>query len=249
MSANGIATQPIVLLVTGINDDASQRLTQTLSQNGATVYYVSEIYAALAGLSRGEPISHLIVDTRWLDEYEMQFLKLAPKYFKKATFLVPAFEGAPSHRCHISGRYQVLSVPELIRNLLGDGFEALLEEPVRIAGDYPEPVAASDRNPQQGVMASAGRLSTDGGPESVSEEPAMHDAVRQRMGGLGRGGVVRRPPGADAKNLTAPRNDDAVSRGRYGTVTPEEMAELLKGDQTQTPEEIETRRRQFGGGR
>ncbi len=231
MSTPDTETRAAVLLLFNGTDAALLEFADGLRQRGADVHPVSEAYAAMAMLASGLPVQHLVADIRQLDEDEMQLLALAPRYFPGLRILVPLLEGTIARQHGKSGRAAVLPPADLIESILGIPFavtaDGLDEED---ASDdtpvwYGEPIVENDEHCET-------PLSTDGGPDTGTEGPALHETVRQRMGEGVVGPIRRRPPGSHTVPVepVAPASPDA-ERGEPstnpGALSPDEIDALL----------------------
>lgn len=117
------------------------------------------------------------------------------------------------------------------------------EEPAEPSGRLDE-AGGEDSQTTDGIVSGeeVSRLSTDGGPEASEQGPSMHEAVRKRMFGGGRG-VIRRTPPRNPPDSQAPRPpqqeaEDSVTKApvRPGEpmLSPEELDALLRDDEGET---------------
>jgi len=247
-----------VLFVFNGQDEPLCRCCQTLTDGGVQVYYVPDVYSAMAQLARGPAPGHLVVDIRLLDNYEMGFLALVPHYYPNTELLVPLLEGTAERAANHARHIETVALQDLTDGILGirpavtasasddEVVEWVGEEvcdvavPADVLDPAPvetaSPIAQQDQEPQaidggQDALespASADTLSTDGGAESTEPGLALHEVVRQRMAGRQTSRIPRTPPRA------APPADSAMSPS--SAVSPEEMEALLRdGDEAQEP--------------
>lgn len=82
-----------VLFVDGFGDAVLERCRSALERGGHSTERVEDVYAAMARLAQSPAVSHVVIDSRYLDEAESAFLVLAPRYFQHVEFMVPALAG------------------------------------------------------------------------------------------------------------------------------------------------------------
>lgn len=99
------------------------------------------------------------------------------------------------------------------------------------AEETAEPVDSAGSIERSTGAATGGSLSTDGGPERVSDGPAMHEAVRRRMAGSLRAFNRRRPPQrGQGPSVQSDSSDPPPRSGNAAettALTAEEMDALL----------------------
>jgi hypothetical protein len=228
--------RPKILFIAPQRDAAVQDCANAVLKAGGELDWVSNVYAAMALLARGVPVSCVIIDTRFLDESERAFLLLGPRYFHGLDFVVPEL--------HINGRgaeSRADSVRRLPVNRLGECVphiepiypKSLPQEQLASAmapsvSEFPldvesivepEPIEAIELIPPALTP-----LSTDSGAKLDEEGLSLHEAVRKRMIADDPRIVRRRPP-------SAPPPDQAENRNRPpanpSSVSDEELRALL----------------------
>ncbi len=227
MSTADTDTRVAVLLLFNGRDAALLEFGDGLRQRGVDVHAASDVYAAMALLATGLPARHVVVDVRQLDNDEMQFLSLAPRYYPGLQILVPPLEGTIARQQGRTGRAVVLPPADLIESILGIPFAVTAEgmdEPEGRPEWLGEPVADNDEQ-------RAAALSTDGGPDAADDGPTLHEAVRQRMANDVSGPVRRRPPGQHTvpAAFTSPSGDGQDDRpsSDAGALSADEIDALL----------------------
>jgi len=228
MPAQDTEDRVAVLLLFNGRDAALLEFADGLRQRGVDVHPVPDVYAAMALLAGGLAARHVVVDVRQLDDDEMQFLGLAPRYFAGLHILVPLLEGTIARQHEQTGRALILPPADLIESILGIPFAVTaegLDEPDGGPGWFAEPMAEEDQQREQ-------PLSTDGGPDAAGDGPTLHEAVRQRMGEGATSPARRRPPGqpvspVDRVRPTPPDRQDKDPSSRAGALSPDEIDALL----------------------
>lgn len=247
-----------VLFVFNGQDEPLCQCCQTLTDGGVQVYYVPDVYSAMAQLAQGSAPGHLVVDIRLLDNYEMGFLSLVPHYYPNTELLVPLLEGTAERAANQADHIETVSLQDLADGILGirqavtasSTDDEVVEWVGEDVGDVPIPADSLDAAPMETTSATAQRqqepqaiddergtleapkrtdaLSTDGGTESTEAGLSLHEVVRQRMAGRQPSRIPRRPPQAASPADSSPSPSSAVS--------PEEMEALLRdGDDVQEP--------------
>lgn len=306
-------TGQTILIVFNGADSAICDCGELMMGQGAAVQWVPDVYTAMAQFASGNVPHRLIVDVRQLDEHELAFLELAPRYYPKIRVTVPVLDGTSERLNGRSGKFEVLSLTDINDEFLGIRSAVTAEEPVdaemvewqtegeavqdtvapvrvdeagtaameaaesahddapvagavdavldaapesgaaeaeedpfaaaafeeeaesveldddeysdeysELADDEAAPLDDSDSGLKASDMSNA-RLSTDGRANESGEGPALHEAVRQRMGGSQTTPSRRVPPGGYALGTGPARPSDAG-------VTPEELDALLRSD-------------------
>jgi hypothetical protein len=228
MSAQDTEARVAVLLLFNGRDAALLEFADGLRQRGVDVHPVPDVYAAMALLAGGLAIRHVVVDVRQLDDDEMQFLGLAPKYFAGLHILVPLLEGTIARQHKETGRAVILPPADLIESILGIPFAVTaegLDDPDGGPGWFGEPMA------DDGELREL-PLSTAGGPDAAGDGPTLHEAVRQRMGEGAAGPARRRPPGqpvvpVDRVRSAPPDGQHEGPSSSAGALSPDEIDALL----------------------
>ncbi|MCG8405991.1 MAG: hypothetical protein MI923_12415 [Phycisphaerales bacterium] len=231
-------------------DESLLECGATLRSYGTVVHFVSDVYAAMVQLAGGPAARSVVVDIRLLDDHEMNFLSLAPRYYEKLQILVPLLEGTTERAAACEGCWKALSVSDLTDSLLGirsavtvdyqDGTEVIEWADESSEGLSEEgwngtvPVSEADRGMVFG-SAPSDSLSTGGGSDSGMDGPSLHEAVRRRMAdsSASEASIRRKPPSSES---TAFQPDSAsspkVSPDDETTLSAEEMDALLRdGDE------------------
>jgi len=277
-----------MLIVFDGNDAAISECGELIMSQGTQVSWVPDVYSAMGQLSTGNLPDRLIVDVRILDEEEMQFLQLAPRYHPHLRVTVAMLDGAAERLNGAKGKFETATLTEITDAALGirsavtadvadvaevvewqapvetdagavvqppagepaietDADESVEETHVWPPGDFGEalqveadeldsvdlPRDIEERSidasaiPQAGSFPPTSRLSTDGGPDFVSGEPSLHEAVRQRMGGAQPVSSRRLPPGRGAPSPSPPPVIPTGPLEYESAITPEELDALL----------------------
>lgn len=171
MSSSDIAGKPSVLIVSDADDGAVRDCASALTDAGAGVEVVPDVYAAMARLTLGRNVGRVLLDVRTLDDKEMSFLRVASRYHPSVEVLVPSFNGTAERMASFGAGVQAVDVEFIIDSV------------------------TAELAPTTGVEAPpGGALSTDGGAESGAAGPSLHDAVRERMAGDDPRVIRRAPP-------------------------------------------------------
>ncbi len=255
-----------VLFVFNGQDEPLCRCCQTLTDGGVQVYYVPDVYSAMAQLAQGTAPGHLVVDIRLLDNYEMCFLALAQHYYPNTELHVPLLEGTAERAANQTTHIETVALQDLADGIMGirqaltasssdDEVDEWVGEEV---GDTPIPVDLLDAAPMEATSSAAkghqgpqaiddergalevpkrtDALSTDGGTESTEPGLALHEVVRQRMAGRQPSHIPRTPPQA-----ASPWRDDqaappADSTSSASSAVSPEEMEALLRDSDETQE-------------
>lgn len=255
MPASETIAGSTVLFVFNGQDEALCRCCQTLGDAGVQVYYVPDVYSAMAQLAQGLAPSHVVVDVRLLDEVEMSFLTLGPQYFPDLSILVPLLDGTADRAANCVVPIDALPLEDLTDAVLGilpavtatlpedeDVVEWGGEEQADSTGPGAAQAAAieaaeataeaepSSLDPEtvETAVPPIPPLSTDIGSETTDAAPAMHEVVRQRMAGDQTARVPRTPPAAvPSWQAPCPTPMRQAPRPPSSTVSPEEIRALL----------------------
>ncbi|MBK8266965.1 MAG: hypothetical protein IPK83_01110 [Planctomycetes bacterium] len=119
MSAHATQTGLSYLIVFDGHDDAICSAGELMMNHGSQVQWVPDVYSAMAQLCTGNLPSRLIVDVRILDESELAFINLAPRYFPELKVTVPTLDGTLSRINGFKGRYETLSLTDITDEALG----------------------------------------------------------------------------------------------------------------------------------
>lgn len=246
MSAAEELAHPTVLIVSAAGDEAIGECDETLRGCGAVVESAPNVYAAMARLSRGLAAQYLVVDIRNLDEYELRFIELAPRYHRRVVVLVPLLDGTAERSAGLDGRFPLLPVQDLIDTILGVRLAATAEaadatDVVEWSGEDEDSTACSTEaeapateapiGPGEGLTYAEEALSAvDAGP--AAHEPSLHDAVRQRMAAEAAEPVVRRAP-PDGQAAGSPFEAPGIgadSPVEATRLSPEEVDALVRDE-------------------
>ncbi len=93
MSPDTTNTDPVVLLVSDLNDADIRRCVDRLIAAGIPVERSQSVYAATADLALGRSIRHVLLDIRSLDDKEMAFHRLVRRSYPDTSVAVPVFRG------------------------------------------------------------------------------------------------------------------------------------------------------------
>lgn len=234
----------IVLIVADGQDESLLECGEKLRSCGLMVHSVPDVYSAMARLARDFAARRVIVDIRRLDNHEMNFLNLAPRYYEKLQVMVPLLEGTTERAASHPGNYSALPLGAISDSLLGirgpdvtelqDAAE-VVEWSAELPTECPEAEIAEvaeefvelpESNPEVNDVFSDS-LSTGGGTESTIDGPSLHEAVRQRMAdtAFGADPIRRKPPAG------SPVDSHHAPQGDASTLSAEEINALLKEEE------------------
>ncbi len=303
MAASNTQIGQSLLFVFDGMDEAISRCGEEMMSHGARVEWSPDVYSAMALLASGSIPDRLIVDVRGLDNHEMQFLQLAPRYYPSLRLTVARISGAAERIGGLQGRFDIATLTEIYDETLGirpavatnaadetevvqwrvDDATDVVEMGVPIgevaapnddergttwgeesdaahvwppendadsqaihADEYdlaeidleraaPRDVDSGDTTVQRNMRPLQIPLSTDGVTDEAAGGPSLHEAVRQRMGGIGPAPARRLPPAA------LEHRDEQASDGRAGEIEqgPAPSHELTDSRSTITPEEMD----------
>jgi hypothetical protein len=225
-----------IVIIASQRDAAIQDCANVITQAGGVIEWVSNVYAAMATLAKGVPVSCVVIDTRFLDETEGAFLSLAPRYFQGVDFVVPEL--------HINGRgaeARTDGVRRLPVNRLKECVPPIEtfqpptapQEPAAPAqapswSEFPLDVELTSAHkpikPDEVVPPAITALSTDSGSQLDEDGLSLHEAVRKRMGADDPRMVRRRPPSARPPEQNDNRNRPPANPA---SVSDEELRALL----------------------
>ncbi len=255
MSDAQSSSKPVVLVVSDNSEHPLQRLGETLREHGCDIYIVPDVYAAMAYLSRGLAAEFVLVDPARLDGQEAEFLALAPQYFERSRVLALPEALAPSRNGFSRDRAEAASLEQMLDVVLaaqGSPSDASTEPPFLEdlsrdhPGDWPEAQTIDLYPPEAESAAESHSVSEPPEPEPDAAasadippqapairspaEPALHDAVRQRMSGFGTPPIQRTPPAALAAAREADPTISHLPTSPRELLTPEELSALLDGE-------------------
>lgn len=119
MSEPAVQVRPSYLIIFDGKDDAICSAGELMMSHGAPIEWVPDVYSAMAQLCTGNRPNHLLVDVRILDDGELSFLNLAPRYFPDLKVIVPVFEGTLDRLNGVKGRYQTASLQDITDEAMG----------------------------------------------------------------------------------------------------------------------------------
>lgn len=207
----------IILLVSDLDDRSVRECASALTNAGASVETVPDVYAAMARLALGPEVRTLLLDARPLDDKEMSFLRIAHRHHPTVEVLVPSFDGTAERVAAFGAGLQAVDVASIAASVATQ--------------TVPSAVAHDDQS-------STAALSTEGGPDSVSSGPSLHQSVRQRMAGDDPR-VTRRMPPRRPPEVPAPRHDQPEPAPDYppAELPPPSAAEPAR--RVLSPEEVD----------
>lgn len=240
-----------VLFVFNGQDEPLCRCCQTLTDGGVQVYYVPDVYSAMAQLAQGPAPGHLVVDIRLLDNYEMGFLALVPHYYPNTELLVPQLEGTAERAANQAGHIETVALQDLADGILGirqaltasSSDDEVVEWVGEETGDAPIPAdLLLDAAPMETTSASARGHQE---PHAIDDEqgtleaPGRTDALSTDGGtesteaGLSLHEVVRqrmagRQPSRIPRRPPQAASPEDSALPPSSAVSPEEMEALLK---------------------
>ena len=308
MAASNTQIGQSLLFVFDGMDEAISRCGEEMMRHGARVEWSPDVYSAMALLASGNIPDRLIVDVRGLDDHEMQFLLLAPRYYPSLRLTVARISGAAERLGGLHGRFDIATLSEISDETLGirpavattatDATEVVewrvddatdmveygapvseeeapvddrgttwreegdashvwppdddADSPANHSDEYdlaeielerpaPQDVESGGTPDHRPIRPPQSPLSTDGLTDDARGGPSLHEAVRQRMGGMGPAPARRHPPVAPDHHDERASNDEkgASEHGPasfrefadgHSPVTPEEMDALLRDD-------------------
>lgn len=107
------------LIVFDGTDNAICSAGELMMAHGAQVQWVPDVYSAMAQLCTGQQPTRLIVDARVLDDQELAFLNLAPRFFPDVKVTVPLLDGVLNRLGGVKGRFDALSLTDLTDEAMG----------------------------------------------------------------------------------------------------------------------------------
>ena len=177
MDASTTADRNPVLIVAAGRDESIESCCRALTEIGAPVARVPDVYAAMAHLNRNADLRHVVVDIRQLDDSEMRFLSLTPRYFPNAKIWVPLLEGTARRASGCKGRFEILAPEDLADAVLDIRPAITIEQrdPTEVVGwpregmeeeNRPPAPARSDGFPIEPAAAPASIPAQDGDARS-----------------------------------------------------------------------------------
>lgn len=237
-----------LLIVSDGQDESIRWCSERVRQAGVRVQCVPDVYAAMALLAQGAAISHVLVDVRQLDQEEMRFLEVAPRYGGGAEFFVPRLGDINENRAGYGRRVSIVEIGDLAAAILGlrdavtpeQGDDMEVVEWAEPAGERPQiaepaeewlPTSTPVDAPTGSDPPQRSPRSIEGGLDETEGGPSLHEAVRERMGGGGAIPLRRTPPPAKPATedpAAAQPAEWAASQNRE--LTREEVEALLRDD-------------------
>ncbi len=104
------ANQIPVLFVSDGHDEDIACCAEELRTAGIAIAWSPDVYAAMSQLAGVSGRRRVVVDVRPMDEQELVFLQLAPRYFAEHEFLVPLLPNAANRLQHLRGRFQAMTL-------------------------------------------------------------------------------------------------------------------------------------------
>jgi len=163
------------MVVSNARDEEIRRFVDDLRRGGIGVEVCGTVYSAMARLARAADQIMVIVDIRRMDDHELRFVDLAPRYHRGVRVYAADLPGARRRMTRMSAALSLFSA--------ADGARQQVEEPPPA-----RPTPAVERAPAR---------RTD-----EPTEPTMHEAVRQRMAG-GSAAPMRRRPSSQSSDAPA----------------------------------------------
>ncbi|MBX3396403.1 MAG: hypothetical protein KF841_13655 [Phycisphaerae bacterium] len=136
MSEPTVQVRQSYLIIFDGKDDAICSAGELMMSHGAPIEWVPDVYSAMAQLCTGNRPNHLLVDVRILDDGELSFLNLAPRYFPDLKVTVPVFAGTLDRLNGVKGRYQTASLQDITDEAMG--IRAAVEADVEDEGEVVE---------------------------------------------------------------------------------------------------------------
>lgn len=170
-----------VLIVSDAADQEIRGFRTAIAHAGVPLESVPDVYAATARLARRDWTGKIFVDVRTLDDKEMAFLRLVPRFFPKCEVVVPAFAGTGDRPAlQTSGCLLTAVVDAIAFAVAGRGQPYLpidrgVAEPEIVAAAIPEPIAPTQ--PPEPTLAEepAPAAETEGAPLADDEPPPGED--------------------------------------------------------------------------
>jgi hypothetical protein len=171
-----------VLIVSDAADQEVRGFREALRRAGVPIESVPDVYAATAKLARGDWVGRIVVDVRTLDDKEMAFLRLVPRFFPRCELIVPAFDGTADRASLGSIGFQPVALSVAIEAAAAGYSEITtvagigLLEPESVAREVPEvPLQqeAYDQEPAAapGQMEQAAAIATQPGETEALSPP------------------------------------------------------------------------------
>ncbi len=206
--------QTILIIFDGA-DETICDCGELMMNQGAKVQWVPDVYTAMAQFASGNVPERVIVDVRQLDEFELAFLDLAPRYYPGIHVTIPELDGTAERLSGRSGKFDILTITELNDEFLGIRAAVTAEEPddaevVEWASE--EPV----EEPPPAIEANAGHDAGSG--DGAASQPELRDD---------------RVPGDDGLSA-AP--EESAEDDPFAAIGLEEEAESVEFDDDDLPE-------------
>jgi hypothetical protein len=234
MSFFGRSKNPLILIVADSAHPPFRDAVMTLSQAGAEVVAVRDVFSAMAYLAFFPTIRHVLVDVRDLDAHERAFIQLAPRYFREVHVCVADVAGASARLRLEDGPADLKSIDAFIASASPVSSEAAKFAPEKTWTD-PATISTIDAPVAPPLTEPAARrpLSTDAASlDTGGGHPSLHEAVRRRMAGDEAAPVQRKPPTRTPPTSAPP----AAPPQARPTVTPQELDALLAPNDPSNPE-------------
>jgi hypothetical protein len=147
----------------------------------------------------------------------MSFLRIAHRHHPTVEVLVPSFDGTAERVAAFGAGLQAVDVASIAASVATQ--------------TVPSAVAHDDQS-------STTALSTEGGPDSVSSGPSLHQSVRQRMAGDDPR-VTRRMPPRRPPEVPAPRHDQIEPASDYPQAEHPPPSAAEPARRVLSPEEVD----------
>ena len=130
-----------VLIVSDADDPELRGFRAAIGRAGVPIESAPDVYAATAKLARGECVGKIVVDVRTLDDKEMAFLRLVPRFFPRCELIVPAFDGVEGRASLRAAGFQPVTLNAALEAAVAGYVEIASREEIGLLG--PE-AAATD---------------------------------------------------------------------------------------------------------
>lgn len=191
---------PPVLLVSDGHDEDLCRCAEAMRTSGVNVAWAGDVYSAMSRLSDASGRWRVVVDVRPLDEQELAFLQLAPRYHSSVELFVPLLPAAADRLNGLRGRFQTVTLAALVDLAMG----------IRAATPVSEEFDGAIRlNEAASIARRAGEIDTADAPEvdqPLAREPA---------------------PVSDTVEAVVPSDGFASPQGTLDTVAEDEIPEAI----------------------
>lgn len=198
-----------------------------LRRNGASIYRVDDVYAAMAMLTERPELRIAVVDVGSLDRFEASFVTLAPRYFPRLRVLIPRSTGTHDRMISLglSGEPATIEdIEEELRGIAGyDGNANSTEQAASLQRESPPSQLSPTSTLPRPDNSDDDPTDTDesAADSETPSEPSLHEAVRMRMAGNDPRMIRRKPPTGPAASTPRPPTSTSLSAAEVSALLGE----------------------------